>query len=65
MEIHKHVPQGMDGTEPPINRILEEASHVVRRCKEAAGNVEPTEGYKRRQIEELKKFAFLWKQVRI
>lgn len=25
--------------------------------KEAAGNVEPTEGYKRRQVEELKLFA--------
>jgi len=47
----------MDRTEPSINRILEEASHVVRRCKEATGNVEPAEGYKKSQIEELKKYA--------
>jgi len=57
MEIYKQVPQGMDGTEPPVNRVLEEASQIVRRCKETAGNIEPTEGYKRRQIEELKRFA--------
>jgi len=36
---------------------LEEASHVVRRCKEATGNVEPAEGYKKNQIKELKKEA--------
>ncbi len=47
----------MDRTEPSINRILEEASHVVRRCKEATGKVEPAEGYKKSQIEELKKYT--------
>lgn len=47
----------MDRTEPSINRILEETSDVVRRCKEATGNVEPAEGYKKSQIEELKRYA--------
>lgn len=47
----------MDGEEPPVNRLLEEASHVVRRCKETAGDVEPTEGYKRKQIQLLKEYA--------
>lgn len=47
----------MDRTEPSINRILEETSNVVRRCKETAGNVEPAEGYKKSQIEELKRYA--------
>ena len=47
----------MDGSKSGINRILEEAAHIVGRCKEAAGNVEQAEGYKREQIEKLKEFA--------
>lgn len=56
----------MDGAEPPFDRILEKASNVVRRCKETTGNVEPAEGYKRRQIQKLKQFASnenLWIQL--
>ncbi|MCD8042248.1 MAG: hypothetical protein LUH10_04215 [Tannerellaceae bacterium] len=56
----------MDGAEPPFNRILEKASNVVRRCKETTENVEPAEGYKRRQIQKLKQFASnenLWIQL--
>ena len=49
----------MDGAEPTINRILEEASNVVRGCKGATANVEPSEGYKRKQIEKLKEYATL------
>ncbi len=47
----------MDRNNPAINRILEDAANLVGRCKETAGNVEPTEGYKGRQIERLKQFA--------
>ena len=47
----------MDGSKSGINRILEEATHIVGRCKETAGNVEQAEGYKREQIEKLKEFA--------
>lgn len=47
----------MDRKKSPVNRMLEEAADVVRRCKEAAGDAEPTEGYKKSQIEELKKYA--------
>ena len=47
----------MDRSNAAINRILEEAADLVGRCKETAGNVEPTEGYKGRQIERLKQFA--------
>ena len=36
----------MDGAKPTINRILEEASHVVRRCKAATTDAEPSEGCK-------------------
>ena len=49
----------MDGAKPTINRILEEASYVVRRCKEATTDAEPTESYKGRQIEHLKEYATL------
>ncbi|MCD8032153.1 MAG: hypothetical protein LUF85_15355 [Bacteroides sp.] len=48
----------MDGAEPPFDRILEEASRIVRRCKEAAGDAEPAEGPKRGQIVWLKRFCF-------
>lgn len=47
----------MDRNNPAINRILEEAADLVGREKEAAGNVEPTEGYKGRQIKKLIEFA--------
>uniref|UniRef100_UPI004029434A putative polyvalent protein kinase domain-containing protein n=1 Tax=Phocaeicola sp. TaxID=2773926 RepID=UPI004029434A len=47
----------MDRTYSPINSLLEQAAHIVRSKKEATGTLEPTEGYKRRQTEELIKFA--------
>lgn len=47
----------MDGTHSSVNSILEQAACVVRRKKEAAGTLEPTESYKRGQIEELISFA--------
>ncbi|WP_293714106.1 hypothetical protein [uncultured Parabacteroides sp.] len=53
----------MDGTQQRFYQLLEDASGVVGRCKEATGNAEPAEGYKRRQISELIEFAFkynLW-----
>jgi hypothetical protein len=57
MEIYQQIPQRMDGAEPPIDRLLEETSLVVRRCKETAKDVGPTEGYKRKQILHLKEYA--------
>lgn len=47
----------MDRAYSPINSILEQAACIVRRKKEAAGTLEPTESYKRGQIEELISFA--------
>lgn len=47
----------MDRAYSPINSILEQAASIVRRKKEAAGTLEPTESYKRGQIEELISFA--------
>lgn len=47
----------MDRKYSPINRILEETADIVRRCKTTARNVEPAEGYKRKQIQRLKEFA--------
>lgn len=47
----------MDRSDAEVNRIMEEAADLVEREKTAAGNVEPTEGYKRRQIARLKEFA--------
>lgn len=47
----------MDGTYSPIDSILEQTASIVRRKKEAAGTLEPTESYKRGQIEELISFA--------
>ena len=47
----------MDRTYPPINNLLEQTACITRRSKEAAGETEPTEGYKREQTEELIKFA--------
>ena len=47
----------MDRASPPINNLLEQATCITRRSKEATGEVEPTEGYKGRQIKELIVFA--------
>ena len=47
----------MDREHSTVNRVLEAAAYICRRCKETAGDVEPAEGYKRRQVEELKQFA--------
>lgn len=47
----------MDRTHSSINSILEQATHIVRRKKEATGTLEPTESYKRGQTEELIAFA--------
>ena len=47
----------MDRAYPPINNLLEKATCITRRSKEATGEVEPTEGYKGRQIKELIVFA--------
>ena len=47
----------MDRAYPPINNLLEQATCITRRSKEATGEVEPTEGYKGRQIKELIEFA--------
>lgn len=47
----------MDRAYSPINSILEQGACIVRRKKEAAGTFEPTESYKRGQIEELISFA--------
>ena len=43
----------MDRTHSPINSILEQAAYIVRRKKETAGTLEPTESYKRRQTKKL------------
>ena len=42
---------------PPIKNLLEQATCITGRSKEATGEVEPTEGYKGRQIKELIVFA--------
>lgn len=47
----------MDRAYPPINNLLEQAACITRRSKEATGEIEPTEGYKGRQIKELIVFA--------
>ena len=47
----------MDRAYPPINNLLEQATGITGRSKEATGEVEPTEGYKGRQIKELIVFA--------
>ena len=47
----------MDRAYSPINNLLEQAACIARRSKETAGEIEPTEGYKGRQTEELIKFA--------
>lgn len=47
----------MDRAYPPINNLLEQAARITGRSKEATGEVEPTEGYKGRQIKELIVFA--------
>lgn len=47
----------MDRAYSPIDSLLEQAACIVRRSKEATGTLEPTESYKRGQIEELISFA--------
>lgn len=47
----------MDRTHSSINSLLEQATHIVRSQKTAAGTLEPTEGYKRGQIKKLIEFA--------
>lgn len=47
----------MDRAYPPINNLLEQATCITRRSKEATGEIEPTEGYKGRQIKELIAFV--------
>lgn len=47
----------MDRTNSPINSILEQAAHIVRRKKETTGTLESTESYKRGQIKEMINFA--------
>ena len=47
----------MDRAYPPINNLLEQTACITGRSKEATGEVEPTEGYKGRQIKELIEFA--------
>ena len=47
----------MDRAYSPVDSLLEQAACIVRRSKEATGTLEPTEGYKRRQIKELISFA--------
>lgn len=57
----------MDGSKSGINRILEEAAHIVGREKIATRNAEQTESNKGRQIEKLKEFATtnnLWIDVK-
>ena len=53
----------MDGTHSPVNSILEQAASITRRSKETTGTLEPTESYKRGQVEKLTEFAdnnYLW-----
>lgn len=47
----------MDRAHSSVNSLLEQAACIVRRGKETAGTLEPTESYKRGQIEELISFA--------
>ena len=47
----------MDRAYSSVNSLLEQAACIVRRSKETAGTLEPTESYKRGQIEELISFA--------
>ena len=49
----------MDRKHLEVDNLLAEAAHLVRREKEATGDAEPPEGYKRGQIEKLKEFATL------
>ena len=47
----------MDRAYPPINNLLEQATCITRRSKEATGEIEPTESYMGMQIKELIVFA--------
>lgn len=41
----------------PINNLLEQTACIVRRCKKTTGEIEQTEGYKRKQIKKLIEFT--------
>lgn len=47
----------MDRAHSSVNSLLEQTARIVRGSKETTGTLEPTESYKRRQIEELIAFA--------
>jgi hypothetical protein len=47
----------MDRTNSPVDSLLEQAACIVRREKASTRTLEPTESYKRKQIEELISFA--------
>lgn len=47
----------MDRENAPINCLLEQAASIIRRSKTTTGTLEPTEGDKRGQIEELTSIA--------
>lgn len=47
----------MDRAYSQVNSLMEQAAHIVRSQKAAAGTLESTEGYKRGQIKELIEFA--------
>ena len=47
----------MDRENSTIDCLLEQAASIVRRSKATTGTLEPTESYKRGQIEELKSYA--------
>ena len=56
----------MDGNNATVNRILEEAAYLVEREKEAIGNIEPADGYKKKPINSLKDYATirdLWIEI--
>ena len=55
--LYQWISQAMDRANTPINSLLEQAACIIGRCKEAAGETEPTEGYKEGKQEELIKFA--------
>ena len=55
--ISQRISQSMDRANSPINSLLEQAASIVRRSKATTRTLEPTESYKRGQIEELISFA--------
>lgn len=47
----------MDRKHDKIHNLLAEAANIIRGCKEAAGKIEPAEGYKGKQTKALIAFA--------